>query len=44
MDPHDAAQDRFGKSRAEDLRSEIDALADDIRKIRSVPVEQNDEP
>jgi hypothetical protein len=44
MDLHNAAQDRFGKTRAEELRSEIDALAEDILKIRSVPVEQDDEP
>jgi len=44
MDPHDSAQDRFGKSRAEELRSEIDVLTEDLRKIRSVPVEQDDEP
>jgi len=44
MDLHDAAHDRFGKNRAEELRSEIDALAEEIRKIRSVPVEQDDEP
>lgn len=44
MDLHDIAQDRFGKSRAEELRPEIEALAEDIRKIRSVAVEQDDEP
>jgi hypothetical protein len=44
MDLHDVAQDRFGKSRAEELRSEVDTLAEDIRRIRSVPVEQDDEP
>ncbi len=44
MDLHEAAQDRFGKSRADELRSEIEVLAEDIRKIRSVPLEEDDEP
>ena len=44
MDLHDAAQDKFGTTRAEELRPEIEVLAEDIRKIRAVTVEQNDEP
>jgi len=44
MDLYDAAQDRFGKTRAEELRLEVEVLAEDIRKIRAVTVEQDDEP
>jgi hypothetical protein len=44
MDLHDAAQDKFGKTRAEELRPEVEVLAEDIRKIRAVTVEQDDEP
>jgi hypothetical protein len=44
MDLYDAAQDRFGKTRAEELRPEVEVLAEDIRKIRAVTVEQDDEP
>jgi hypothetical protein len=38
------AQDKFGKERAEELRSDLEQLADDIRKLRSTPVELEDEP
>jgi hypothetical protein len=44
MDLHDAAEDRFGKTRAEELRPEVEVLAEDIRRIRSVTLEQDDEP
>jgi hypothetical protein len=44
MDLQAAAQDKFGQTRAEELRSEIEQVADDLRKIRSVRLEQEDEP
>lgn len=44
MDLYEAAQDRFGKTRAGELRPEIEVLDEDIRKIRSVPIEPDDEP
>jgi len=44
MNFQQTAQDKFGKDRAEDIRSDLEQLADDIRKLRSTPVELDDEP
>ena len=44
MNFQQTAQDKFGKDRAEEIRSDLEQLADDIRKLRSTPVELEDEP
>ena len=44
MDLKHSAQDKFGKDRAEELRSDLEQLADDLQKLRSTPVELEDEP
>jgi hypothetical protein len=38
------AEEKFGKERAEELRSEIEQLRADIDKLRSVPLDFDDEP
>ena len=38
------AKEKFGKERAEQLRSEIEQLAADIEKLRSADVDIDDEP
>ena len=44
MSLHDTAEEKFGKARAEELRSEIEQLAVEIEKLRSIPVDIEDEP
>jgi hypothetical protein len=44
MDLQNTAQDKFGKDRAGELQSDLEQLADDLRKLRSTPVELEDEP
>ncbi|HEY2380787.1 MAG TPA: hypothetical protein VGK48_06340 [Terriglobia bacterium] len=43
MDLKEAAQNKFGKDRAEELSPDLDQLADDIRKLHSIPIEPEDE-
>jgi len=38
------ADEKFGKERAEQLRSDIEQAADDIEKIRAIPLQIEDEP
>jgi hypothetical protein len=38
------ADEKFGKERAEQLRSDIELAADDIEKIRAIPLQIEDEP
>jgi hypothetical protein len=38
------AEEKFGKERAQQLRSDIELAADDIDKIRAVPLQVEDEP
>jgi prefoldin subunit 5 len=38
------AEEKFGKERAEELRSEIEQLRADIEKLRSMALELDDEP
>ena len=38
------AEVKFGKPRAEELRSEIEQLAAELKKLNSAPVEPTDEP
>jgi len=38
------AEEQFGKERTEQLRSDIELAADDIEKIRAVPLQVEDEP
>ena len=38
------AMEKFGHQRAEKLRSEIEQLADELKKLYSAPVEPLDEP
>jgi hypothetical protein len=38
------ADERFGKERAEQLRSDIELTADDIEKLRAIPLQVEDEP
>ena len=44
MSLHDTAEEKFGKARAEELRSEIEQLTVEIEKLRSIPVDIEDEP
>jgi hypothetical protein len=38
------ADEKLGKERAEQLRSDIELAADDIEQIRAVPLQIEDEP
>jgi hypothetical protein len=38
------ADEKFGKERAEQLRSDIEQTADDIEKLRAIPLQIEDEP
>ena len=38
------ADEKFGKERAEQLRSDIEQAAADLEKIRSIPLQIEDEP
>ena len=44
MDLFKIAEEKFGKERAEQLRPEIEQLAAEIEKLRSVPLDIDDEP
>jgi len=44
MSLHDTAEEKFGKARAEELRSELEQLDVEIEKLRSIPVDIDDEP
>ena len=44
MNFQEAAEEKFGPERAEQLRSEVEQLEADIEKLRSVPLEFDDEP
>ena len=44
MSLHDTAEEKFGKARAEELRSELEQLAVEIEKLRSIPLDIEDEP
>jgi len=44
MNLQQTAEEKFGLQRAEELRSEIVALAQDVEKLRSAVVEIDDEP
>jgi len=39
-----AAEEKFGKDRAEELRLEIEQLAAEIETLRSIPLDLEDEP
>jgi hypothetical protein len=38
------AEEKFGKERAEQLRSDIEQAAVDLEKVRAIPLEIEDEP
>ena len=38
------AEEKFGRERAEQLRSDIEQAAGDIEKLRVTPIELEDEP
>jgi len=38
------AEEKFGKERAEQLRADLQQVAEDIEQIRQTPVEIDDEP
>ena len=38
------AEEQFGKERTEQLRSDIELAADDLEKIRAIPLQVEDEP
>jgi hypothetical protein len=38
------ADETLGKERAEQLRSDLEQTADDIEKLRAIPLEVDDEP
>jgi len=44
MNLQETAEEKFGRTRAEELRSEIEQLRMDIEKLRSVSLEVDDEP
>ena len=44
MNFQQAAEEKFGKERAEELDSDIEQLHADIDKLRSVPLDFDDEP
>ena len=44
MNPQETAEQKLGKARAEELRSDIEQLAADLQKLRSTPLELEDEP
>ena len=44
MDLEEKAVQKFGEDRASELTSEIDLLAADLEKLRSFPLDVNDEP
>jgi hypothetical protein len=44
MDLGKKAEDKFGKDRAEELRSELDQLAAELDRLRSASVDLDDAP
>jgi hypothetical protein len=44
MNFQQAAEEKFGKERAEELRPEIEQVHADIDKLRSLPLDFDDEP
>ena len=44
MDSFKTAEEKFGKERAEQLRSEIEQLAAELQKLRSAALDLEDEP
>jgi hypothetical protein len=44
MDLQNTAQEILGPDRAAELRSDLEQLSDDLQKLRSTPVEPEDEP
>jgi hypothetical protein len=44
MNLQEAAEEKFGKDRAGELRFEVEQLAVEIEKLRSVPLDIDDEP
>jgi hypothetical protein len=44
MDLFKEAAEKIGQTRAEELRQDIVQLENDLRKLRSMPVELEDEP
>jgi transcription elongation GreA/GreB family factor len=38
------AEEKFGKTRADELQSEIKQLSEELEKLRSVPMDIDDEP
>jgi len=44
MNLQETAEEKFGKARAEELHSDIEQLVIEIEKLRSVPLDIDDEP
>jgi hypothetical protein len=44
MDLFKEAEEKIGKTRADELRSDIELLNKDLQVLRSTPVELEDEP
>jgi hypothetical protein len=44
VDPFKTAEEKFGTERAEQLRRDIEQLALETEKLRSIPLEIDDEP
>ena len=44
MDLIKQAEEKLGKERAEEIRSEIEQLASDLEKLRTTPVDVDDAP
>jgi len=44
MNLQETAEEKFGRMRAEELRSEIQQLTTELDKLRSVSLEIDDEP
>jgi hypothetical protein len=44
VDHYKTAESKFGKERADELRSEIEQLQAEIEKLLSVPLNIDDEP
>jgi predicted AlkP superfamily phosphohydrolase/phosphomutase len=43
MNLQERAEEKFGKTRADELQSEIKQLSEEIEKLRSVPMDIDDE-
>ena len=44
MNLQQSAEEKFGKERADQLRSEIEQLAEELQKLRSATVDIDDAP